>query len=326
MFPKIIDLKGILLAVILGVAALFVSTYTPSYLNSILIAMLLGIVLNNLLSIPSDFESGLTFTSSKMLEFSILFLAFSINYVSIAKLGVGSFTSVFITVSVVLIAIVYLAKKFKCPNSTGWLIGFGTAICGSSAIAALTPSVAKNKEDVAVSMAVVNLYGSIGMLLLPLALPYLHFSVNQTGLIIGGSLHSVGNVVGAGYAMSDEIGEVSMTIKLARVALLSPALIFFNFLVNRNDVKSWKDYIKLPWYLIGFFLISIVSSFIEFSPDFIAYMEYLGKLVLTIAMAAIGLKVSFKKLITSGSKGIIFGFVIFAIQLLLLLILAVSLV
>jgi uncharacterized integral membrane protein (TIGR00698 family) len=319
MFPKIIDLKGISIAVILGVAALFVSTFTPSYLNSILIALLFGIVVNNLISIPTDFESGLTFTSGKMLEFSILFLAFSINYVSISKLGVGSFSSIFITVLIVLLSIVYLAKKFNCPNSTGWLIGFGTAVCGSSAIAALAPSVAKNKEDVAVSMAVVNLYGSIGMILLPILLPYLHFSTNQIGLIIGGSLHSVGNVVGAGYAMSDEIGEVSMTIKLARVALLSPALIFFNYLVNRNATNSWKEYIKLPWYLIAFFLISIVSSFIEFSPDFIANIEYLGKLVLTIAMAAIGLKVSFKKLISSGRKGIIFGLVIFLIQLLLLL-------
>jgi uncharacterized integral membrane protein (TIGR00698 family) len=319
MFPKIIDLKGISIAVILGVAALFVSTFTPSYLNSILIALLFGIVVNNLISIPTDFESGLTFTSGKMLEFSILFLAFSINYVSISKLGVGSFSSIFITVLIVLLSIVYLAKKFNCPNSTGWLIGFGTAICGSSAIAALAPSVAKNKEDVAVSMAVVNLYGSIGMILLPILLPYLHFSTNQIGLIIGGSLHSVGNVVGAGYAMSDEIGEVSMTIKLARVALLSPALIFFNYLVNRNATNSWKEYIKLPWYLIAFFLISIGSSFIDFSTDFIANMEYLGKLVLTIAMAAIGLKVSFKKLISSGRKGIIFGLVIFLIQLLLLL-------
>jgi uncharacterized integral membrane protein (TIGR00698 family) len=319
MLPKVTDLKGISSAVIIGVAALFLSAYTPSYLNSILIALIIGIVLNNLIAIPKDVESGLTFTSSKMLELSIIFLAFSINYVSISKLGVGSFSSILITVTLVLIAIIYFSRVFKCPTSTGWLIGFGTAICGSSAIAALAPSVSKDKEDVAVSMAVVNLYGSIGMILLPLLLPYLQLSTNQIGLLIGGSLHSVGNVVGAGYGMSDEIGEVSMTIKLARVALLSPALIFFNYLVNRNAVNSWKEYIKLPWYLIGFFIISILTSFIPLSTEFISSMEYIGKVVLTIAMAAIGLKVSFKKLISSGRKGIIFGLFIFALQFSLLL-------
>ena len=202
MLPKIEDVKGIVIAVIIGVTALFLSTQTPSYLNSILLALIIGIVFNNFFSIPKDFEPGLTFTSSKMLELSIIFLAFSINYVSIAKLGVGSFSAIFITVVLVLIAVISLPNYFKCPSSTGWLIGFGTAICGSSAIAALAPSVSKNKEDVAVSMAVVNLFGSIGMILLPLLLPYLHFSNNQLGLLIGGSLHSVGNVVGVTYTES----------------------------------------------------------------------------------------------------------------------------
>jgi len=325
MRPKTKNLKGIIISVTVGVAALFFSDFTSSYLNSILLALLIGILINNLSTIPTSYESGLTFTSSKMLELSILFLAFSINYVNISELGIGSFLAVLTTVFLVLVSVITLTKYFKCPSSAGWLIGFGTAICGSSAIAALVPSVTKNKEDVAVSMAVVNLFGSIGMLVLPLLLPYLHFSNNQLGLLIGGSLHSVGNVVGAGYSLSDNIGEVSMTIKLARVALLTPALIFFNYLVNRDSMQSWKDYIKLPWYLIGFFIISFVGSFFSFSPEFILAMEYLGKLVLTIAMAAIGLKVSLKKLISSGSKGIIFGLVIFAIQFSLLLIFAMVL-
>jgi len=318
MFPEKNAFKGIILAVFIGIGSLFLSTISPPFLNSVLIALLIGIGINNFLSIPKDFDSGLTFSSSKMLEFSIVFLAFSINYTSISKLGIGSFSAVIFTVTSVLITIIYLAKKFNCPSSTGWLIGFGTAICGSSAIAALAPSVSKDKEDVAVSMAVVNLYGSIGMISLPLLLPYFNFSVNQIGLIIGGSLHSVGNVVGAGYSISDEVGLTSMTIKLARVALLSPALLFFNFMVNRNTMHSWKDYVKLPWYLIAFFIISISSSLFEFSPVLISSMEYFGKVVLTIAMAAIGLKVSFKKLIQSGKKGIVFGLVIFAIQLILL--------
>jgi uncharacterized integral membrane protein (TIGR00698 family) len=214
--------------------------------------------------------------------------------------------------------VVFLSKKFNCPSSTGWLIGFGTAICGSSAIAALAPNISKEKEDIAVSMAVVNLYGSIGMILLPLIILQFPFTANQIGFVLGGSLHSVGNVVGAGYSISNEVGEASMTIKLARVALLSPALLFFNFLVNRNSMNSWKDYIKLPWYLIVFFGISLVGSFIQFPDELVKNSEFLGKLVLTIAMAAIGLKVKFSTLINSGKKGLLFGLVIFLIYLSLL--------
>jgi len=312
-------LIGVLAAVLIGILALFIAQFTPSYLNSILVALLLGIGINNFTKIPEILSPGLVFTSSKMLEFSIIFLAFSINYQSISNLGISSFSVIFLTVFVVLISIFFLAKKINCPSSTGWLIGFGTAICGSSAIAALAPSVSKNKEDVAVSMSVVNLFGSLGMIILPLLFVRFNFSTNQLGILLGGSLHSVGNVVGAGYSISDDVGEASMTIKLARVALLSPALLFFNYLINRKSMSTWVDYIRLPWYLIGFFSISIVSSIIDFTPDFLVQTEFLGKLVLTIAMAAIGLKVSFKTLINSGKKGLLFGLVIFTIQISLLL-------
>jgi uncharacterized integral membrane protein (TIGR00698 family) len=313
MWPKISDLRGIIFSVFIGISSLIISSFTPSFLNSILIALVLGILINNFISLPRQTESGISYTSGKMLEFSIIFLAFSINYSSFTELGFTSFGLLVLAVFILLVLIVYLANKFKCPSSTGWLIGFGTVICGSSAIAALAPNVTKEKEDIAVSMSVVNFYGSVGMMLLPLILIPLELSDNQIGFILGGSLHSVGNVIGSGYSISNEVGVASMTIKLARVAMLSPALLFFNFMVNRKSMNSWKDYIKLPWYLIAFFVISIAGSFPVFPEKLISNTEFLGKLVLTIAMAAIGLKVKFQSLIQSGKKGLMFGFVIFLI-------------
>jgi uncharacterized integral membrane protein (TIGR00698 family) len=318
MLPKKNDLIGIVVSVFLGLLALFLAGYTPSFFNSVFLALLFGIGINNFIQLPKTIDPGLTFTSGRMLELSIVFLAFSINYSSFIELGFASFGYILIAIFIVLILVVFLSKKFNCPSSTGWLIGFGTAICGSSAIAALAPNISKEKEDIAVSMAVVNLYGSIGMILLPLIILQFPFTANQIGFVLGGSLHSVGNVVGAGYSISNEVGEASMTIKLARVALLSPALLFFNFLVNRNSMNSWKDYIKLPWYLIVFFGISLVGSFIQFPDELVKNSEFLGKLVLTIAMAAIGLKVKFSTLIKSGKKGLLFGLVIFLVYLSLL--------
>ena len=318
MVPKKNELIGIIVSVFLGLLALFLAGYTPSFFNSVFLALLFGIGINNFIQLPKTIDPGLTFTSGRMLELSIVCLAFSINYSSFIELGFASFGYILIAIFIVLILVVFFSKKFNCPSSTGWLIGFGTAICGSSAIAALAPNISKEKEDIAVSMSVVNLYGSIGMILLPLILLQFPFKANQIGFVLGGSLHSVGNVVGAGYSISNEVGEASMTIKLARVALLSPALLFFNFLVNRNSMNSWKDYIKLPWYLIVFFSISLVGSFIQFPDVLIKNSEFLGKLVLTIAMAAIGLKVKFSTLINSGKKGLLFGLVIFLVYLSLL--------
>lgn len=312
------EFKGIILATGLGLLGYFISSYLPSSFNSILIALLLGMLVGNFVTIPTPFQSGIGFTSSKLLELSILFLAFSINYNHIAALGYMSFTAIIIMVLIMLLLTYYLAIKVKCPGSTGWLVGFGTTICGSSAIAALAPTITKDKDDIGISMAVVNLFGSIGMLLMPFILIKLNMSTQQMGLLVGGTLHSVGNVVGAGYSIDNEVGEAAITIKLARVALLSPALVFFNFLVNRHQVAHWKEHFTLPWYLWSFIGITIITSIINFPVSFIKVMEIAGKLVLTIAMAAIGLKVSFRTIYQSGQKGLLFGLLAFAAQILII--------
>lgn len=310
------ELRGIALSVTIGLAGFFGSAYLPSAFNSILTALLLGVVVGNLWRIPNNFASGIGFTSGKLLELSILFLAFSINYTHIAKLGIGSFSIIAVMVVAMLLATFYLSRGFKCPGNTGWLVGFGTTICGSSAIAALAPGLpGKNKDDVGIAMAVVNLFGSLGMIALPFLLAKFDLSSTKIGLLIGGTLHSVGNVAGAGYAMGSEVGDAAITIKLARVALLSPALIFFNFLVNRATARNWKDHFALPWYLWSFIGITIFTSFVAIPAGFLSQMEWMGKLILTIAMAAIGLKVSFKVLYDSGRQGVFFGLLMFALQL-----------
>jgi uncharacterized membrane protein YadS len=138
------------------------------------------------------------------------------------------------------------------------------------------------------------------------------------GLLIGGGLHSVGNVAGAGYAINNDVGVAAITIKLARVALLSPALVFFNYLVNRKNVSNWKEHFRLPWYLWSFILITIIISFLNLPNAFLHTMDTIGKMILTIAMAAIGLKVSFRQLFTSGKRGVGFGLVLFLVMILLL--------
>lgn len=316
--------KGIVFSVLLGLAAVFLEKFTPPAFNGILIALLLGILLGNTLKLPENLASGIQYTSSKMLELSILFLAVGINYADVAALGVQPFLGVAAVVFTILFLSFFLAKRFNCPGNTGILVGFGTAICGSSAIAALAPSLQKqNKEDVAIAMAVINLLGTLGMLVLPWALlqvdwPSQDVAASAMGYLVGGSLHSVGNVAGAGFAIGKSAGDVAITVKLARVALLTPGLIFMTYLTQRHSQGSWKRYFQLPWYLIGFILVTLLVSVIDIPKPVLKELEYIGKVILTIAMAAIGLKVSVKKLMQAGSRGLRFGVVMFLLQIALL--------
>ena len=309
---------GILFTVLISSFAWSLSALFP-FLNSILIGLIVGILIGNFFKLPNDFSSGISLTGTKVLEFSILFLAFGINYSYIGKIGWQSFLLVGILVFTVLVFSIFLSKKMNCPSTVGWMVGFGTAICGSSAIAALAPSISKNKEDVGVAMAVVNLFGTLGMLFLPLVVTLFPFSTTEISLLLGGTLHSVGNVAGAAFGVSSEVGEQALTIKLARVALLSPGLIFFTFLTRDNKGKNWLIYLQLPWYLWGFILITIFVSWVVIPQNILAFSAEMGKILLTVAMTAIGLKVSFSALIQSGKKGLFYGFLIFLIQFILIL-------
>ncbi|MFT5057037.1 MAG: putative integral membrane protein (TIGR00698 family), partial [Pseudoalteromonas distincta] len=240
--------------------------------------------------------------------------AFSIDYGSFLKLGWETILIVVVTMAAVLLMTIWLGKKMNCPSSAGLLVGFGTAICGSSAIAALAPSVTEDKSDIGISMAVVNLYGLIGMLLIPLITQDWLTDI-ENSILLGASLHSVGNVAGAGFAMSESIGEMAVTVKLGRVALLTPALLIFGHFTSKKSSSQTKKKLNLPWYLVAFILISILVSIFPFPEEILTFSKKGSNFLLATAMAAIGLNVSFKTLLNSGKKGLVFGAILFAAQL-----------
>ena len=300
-----VQLPGILLAVGLGLAAIFLSGFTPSMFLAPQIAK------------SPLFDAGITLSSAKMLEWSVVLLAFTIDYKAIGAIGATDFISIALVVLFTLVATYYLSKVLSCPGKTGWLIGFGTAICGSSAIAALAPKIKANKEDVAISLASVNLLGSFGMILLPLLFEFFPIAEKQMAFFIGASLHSVGNVAGAGFSVSEDVGQLALVYKMARVALLSPALLFMVWLDAR---KTEGDRLKfqLPWYLIAFLVISVFVSFTPLPKAAIQVSDLIGKMILTIAMAAIGLKVDVFRLVKAGQRGLVFAMLVFVLQMSLL--------
>lgn len=311
-----IHFPGIALAMLIGIVAMLLSA-SFSFLNAVMLALVIGVLFSNLYKLPGSFTPGLKITGSKLLEFSILFLAVGINYNHFIDLGPGRFMSILGMIFLILLLTVYLAQRFQCPNASGWLIGFGTAICGSSAIAALAPSVSKSQEDTGLAMAVVNLYGALGMLVMPWLFQFLPITHQDAGFIIGASLHSVANVAGAAFSLDQAVGETALTIKLARVAMLSPGLIFMNWLLNRNESGN-KGLWQLPWYMYGFLIITLLVSFVEMPAPVLKGAEFLGKLSLTIALAAVGMGIHLKSIVSAGKIGMGFGLVIFVIQLIVI--------
>lgn len=305
-------LRGFSLSVLIAVVAILVENHLG--FNAILVALVVGMLLGNLVPLAQSYDAGIQLSSGRILEFAIVLMAFSIDYAGLLLLGWQTILIIVATVAFILWATLWLAKKYNYHNGVALLVGFGTAICGSTAIAALAPSINSNKNDTGIAMAVVNLYGLIGMVILPLVTAAWLSDV-QNSVLLGVSLHGIGNVAGAGFSVSDSIGEMAVTVKLGRVALLTPALLLFGYFTKGGKETNTIRKMSLPWYLVAFVAISIIPSLVELPDNLLHYTKKGSDFLLATALAAIGLKVSFSTLITSGKKGLIFGGVLFALQL-----------
>lgn len=312
-------LPGLLLVLGLAMLAFVAYPYIPGA-NEVLLGLLFGVLLGNVLELPARYREGVDLAGKEGLNLSIIFLGFGISFQHIGALGWGMVGLLVLVVLIMLVITFVLARVFRCRTSTGWLVGFGTAICGSSAIAALAGSVTREKEDAGIAIAVVNLLGLAGMLLLPLGLQLLPHTDTMAATLLGGTLHAVGNVAGAGYSISDPVGDLAITVKLGRVALLAPGLIFFNYLVNRS--ASLSQHLSLPYYIWGFILAVSAVSLLPIPPDLLGGLKMTGKVLLALAMTAIGMKIGIRKLFRMGRVAMGFGVVVFVVQIALVLLLA----
>lgn len=306
-------MPGLVISALVAVVGIVSAPYIPGF-NAVLIALLLGMILGNLTDWSKRFKKGIDFSGSKVLELSIVLLAFGMSVDEIGELGWETIIIILVMVVLMLFATVALSKRMNCPRSGGLLTGFGTTICGSSAIAAVAPSVAKDKHDIGISLAVVSLIGAIFMFVWPLVNSLFIIDPQHMALLTGGTLHSVGNVAGAGYSISEDVGNMAVTIKMLRVAMLAPSVLLFNVLTRETKPKSIKEFLKLPIYLWAFILVTIVVISIDIPEVITENVSHGAKWLLAVAMAAIGFKTSFKTLYRSGKKVLMFGFIIYFIQ------------
>ncbi|MGB1004558.1 MAG: YeiH family protein [Salibacteraceae bacterium] len=307
------NFSGILFSGFIGILSFIIAPYI-AFINSIVLALFVGILVTNIIRIPDYLNSGINFSSKNVLEYAIILLGFGVSFQDIGNVGWSTLIIIILTITTVLTITFIYSKNKENHRDCGYLIGFGTAICGSSAIAALAPKINANKEEIGISIAVINLFGLLGMVAIPLLLNP-SINIEWIGLFIGGTLHGVSNVAGAGYAMGETIGDLALTIKLGRVALLAPGLIFFNFLVNKS--ASIKENLKLPYYIIGFIGATTIVSLFNLPTEIIDVFRLGGKVLLTISMAAIGLSIKFTTLLNQGKVAIRFGAIIFAIQIII---------
>lgn len=307
---------GVLLAVAIGVVSTLLGDVLPR-LGAVTLAILLGILIGNLLPSLARVEAGTRFAEKRVLPLAIVFLGVELQLVTLLQLGLPAVVVIAASVATSLGLSLYLGPMFGFSREFSVLMGAGNGICGSSAVAAVSSAINAREDDTGISISVVNLLGTLGIFALPALAQFIHFADVNSGLLVGGTLQAVGQVVAAGYSLGDGVGQVAVVVKMGRILLLGPIviLVYTLFTQQQATASPSQTRVRVPLFIVGFFVLSILASTPLLPAPAIDTLKTAGKLLLVVAMAGVGLRIQLRTLFQHGPKALLFGGVVAAAQI-----------
>ena len=308
---------GIFISLLLALVATKLGTLFP-IIGGPVFGIVLGIIINNTLGKPKAAYKGIAFTSKKILQWAIIVLGAGLNLMQVLNTGLTSFSVMIFTLSAAFITAYAFGKLLGIPNNLRTLIGVGTAICGGSAIAAISPIIEAEDTEIAYSVSTIFLYNIIAVLVFPPIGHIIGFSDKAFGLWAGTAINDTSSVVAAGYAFSNAAGAYATIVKLTRTTMIIPISLIFAFITSYKKKKeSTKDSkvnynIKkiFPWFILGFLLASLLNTMGLFTGASIKYINLTAKFMIVMALSAIGLNTNFKAIIKNGLKPMLLGLIV----------------
>ncbi|MBC9824259.1 YeiH family protein [Carnobacterium inhibens] len=303
--------KGLFLSIALALIATLLGTVFP-IIGSAVFAIVLGLLLNNTLGIPADFQPGIKFSSKKILQASIILLGFSLSIQDIGTTGLSSLSVTLITIAVAFISAFLIGKWLKIPLNTKTLIAVGTAICGGSAIAAVSPIIEAEEDEVALSISTIFLFNVVAVFLFPFLGHLMNLSDAGFGLWAGTAINDTSSVVAAGYSYSETAGDYATIVKLTRATLIIPvSLIIAGIQIYKKKQHAEKVPLKqlFPWFILWFVVASLISSTGILPETFISGAKWLSRFMIAMALGSIGLSANLKDLLRTGKKPVLLGLI-----------------
>lgn len=243
-----------------------------------------------------------------LLQISVVGLGFGMNVSTALKAGKDGILFTVVSIIGTLILGYSLGKFLKINNKTSFLISVGTAICGGSAIAAVSPVIKAEEKQISVALGTVFILNSIALFLFPFIGGQLHLSQSQFGLWCAIAIHDTSSVVGAASKYGNEAMQIATTVKLARALWIIPVAFLSGFLFKSEDKK-----IKIP-YFIGLFVFAIIiNTYVPFVQKISSSIVQISKSGLTATLFLIGCGLSKKTLASVGLNPILQGLTLWLI-------------
>lgn len=294
-------IPGVLLSILVaalsvGIAAIEERLFGHAIIEGLVVAILLGMVVRTLWTPPEGVDIGVRFTAKQVLEVAVFLLGAAVDLPLLLRAGPALAVSILLVVVLGICASFAIGRSLGLPTKLAILVACGNGICGNSAIAAVAPVIHADREHIASSIAFTAILGVIVVVGLPLLVGPLHLSFYQYGVLAGLTVYAVPQVLAAAFPVSALSGQVGTLVKLVRVLMLGPVVLFFA-LRHRHERReapaaqrfSFTRFV--PWFIVGFLLLAVLRSSGILGAHTEANARLLSTWLTVAAMAALGLGV-----------------------------------
>jgi len=298
-------LPGLAVAALVAVAAQFLSDHYSA--PAMLMALLLGIALN-FLGTEGRTVNGVAFASRTVLRMGVALLGTRISVELLLDLGLDLIALVVAGTAVTILFGLLVARLFSLDWKFGFLTAGSVAICGASAamaIGAILPRDEHSEEKLTFTVLGVTVLSTIAMVAYPVLVALLNLDPTESGVFLGGTIHDVAQVVGAGFSISEQTGDTATLVKLIRVTALAPVVLLGALAVRRRGAVNGGERPPLmPFFVVGFLALAATNSF-NLIPDMLQNLASLtSRWFLLTAIAAVGMKTSLRRVFDVGGAAI----------------------
>jgi len=263
-------------------------------IEALVIAILLGMLWRNFVGLRGSVAAGVSFTAKQVLETAIVLLGAGVDLPTLLKAGPALLLAIVLLVGIGITASIGISRAIGLNPRLAILVAVGNSICGNSAIAAVAPVIQANADDIASAIALTAVLGVVVVLTLPLLIGIVGLSLYQYGVLAGMSVYAVPQVLAATFPVSAISGQIGTLVKLVRVLLLGPVVLFFSLRYPRATTTRFSLTRFVPWFIIGFLLMAALRS-LGLLPAVIADpLRTLSAWLTVAAMAALGLGVDIR--------------------------------
>ena len=243
-----------------------------------------------------------------LLQVSVVGLGFGMNVTSALKAGKEGILFTIVSIIGTLVIGFFMGKFLKIEKKTSYLISAGTAICGGSAIAAISPVIKAEEKQISVALGTIFILNSVALFLFPFIGHQLNLSQSQFGMWCAIAIHDTSSVVGAASKYGPQALEIATTVKLARALWIIPVAFLSTFIFKNKNSK-----IKIPYFIGLFVLAMIANTYIPFVQQYNHYLTNIAKAGLTLTLFLIGCGLNRKTISSVGFKPLIQGVILWVI-------------